>query len=323
MKPRIITVIPVYNGSEFILQALESVARQTLRPDRLIVLDDCSTDDSEQVVKSFTLMPFEWVRNEKNLGLFGNSNQALGYAEETDYLHMLHQDDAIQPQFYETLTRSLEPCDGYGMAFCLDERIDGKNQRLSVSGRVDGRTVEKRLDEFLCRKAEISNQAWSATLLKTHYQKAPCQFRLDMPILGDMVFWADWGVNCKKIFEVRLPLAQYRWHGTNATTRFAPSIQSLILDEWRTMEMNEALRGKGMGLERKLKLKGLLSVRSNIKAKRFRQNGNTEYSNEIVRAAKAITGTPLWLAGRLLVEIRDLVIYKIQRRPRNPKNVYS
>ena len=38
MKSNIITVIPVYNGEKFIRQTLESVAKQTLRPDRLIVI---------------------------------------------------------------------------------------------------------------------------------------------------------------------------------------------------------------------------------------------------------------------------------------------
>ena len=324
MQPRITTVIPVYNGREFILQALESVARQTLQTDRLIILDDCSTDGIGQVVKEFRALPFEWVRNEKNLGLFGNANRALQYSAETDYLHFLHQDDVIQPRFYEIMTQQLDSCDGYGMAYCLDERIDENNQRLSMSGKASGKIEEKDKDEFLCRKAEIANQAWSGTLLKTRYQKPACLFRLDMPILGDMVFWAEWGKHCRKIVQVHQPLCQYRWHGTNATTAAAPGIQAMILDEWRTMEMNEALRDRGWSLFRKLKLKGLFAVRSGIKAKRFRtRQNNPRYSDEIVRAAKGITGTPLWLLAQVLVELRDLVVYTILRRPQHAKNVYS
>jgi hypothetical protein len=145
-----------------------------------------------------------------------------------------------------------------------------------------------------------------------------------MPILGDMVFWAHYGSHCKKLVHVHRLLAKYRWHGDNATNARAPSIQALILDEWRTMEANEALRGAGrMSLVRGMKLRGLLSVRSGIKAKRFRQQDNRQYSSQIVAAAKKITGTPLWLAGQVLVELRDLVVYTILRRPRHPKNVFS
>ena len=73
----------------------------------------------------------------------------------------------------------------------------------------------------------------------------------------------------------------------------------------------------------KLKLKGLLAVRSGIKAKRVRQNGDANYSREIVKAASSITGQPLWLAGQILVELRDFYLFKIQRRTRHPKNIYG
>ena len=90
------------------------------------------------------------------------------------------------------------------------------------------------------------------------------------------------------------------------------------------MEINEALRGPGgMSLMRSMKLRGLLAVRSGIKAKRFRQQNNIAYSEQIVAAAKKICGTPLWLAGQVLVELRDLIIFTILRRPRHPKNVFS
>ena len=42
-RARIISVIPVYNGERFIRVTLDSLAAQTLRPDRVIVLDDAST----------------------------------------------------------------------------------------------------------------------------------------------------------------------------------------------------------------------------------------------------------------------------------------
>jgi len=324
MKSNIVTTIPVWNGEAFILQTLQSVARQTLKPDRVIVIDNCSTDRTEELVKNFKEFPIEWTRNPTNLGLFGNFNRCLDFTDQGEYLQILHADDVLEPRFYEEMTAVLADCDGRGIAWCLDERIDENNQTLSVSGKADGRIEVLDLDIFLQRKAEIGNQAFCATLLKTCRQPAPCRFPMDMPILGDMVYWPAYGTHCKKIVHVHRLLSKYRWHGTNATTAAAPSIQALILDEWRTMETNEALRKNGWGLYRTLKLKGLFAVRSGIKAKRFRQRqNNPAYSREIVRVAKKITGTPLWLAGQVLVELRDFIIFTILRRPRHPRNVFS
>ena len=323
MQSKIITTIPVFNGEIFIGQTLESIARQTLRPDRVIVLDNCSTDRTEEIVRNFPGLRCEFIRNPANLGLFGNLNRCLEFAGQTEFQQILHADDTIEPQFYEVMTALLGEGGGRGLAWSLDERIDEQNRHLSLSGKPDGKIEMLTRDRFLQRKAEIGNQAFCTTLLKTNFQPSPCQFPLDCPILGDMIFWAAFGTHCEKIVHVHRPLAKYRWHGSNETVFHAPTIQALILDEWRAMETNEALRGKGWSQQRKLKLKGLLAVRSGIKAKRVRQNGNAAYSQEIAQAARGITGWPLWLAGRVLVELRDFYLFRILGRTRHPKNIYG
>jgi len=323
VKAKIITTVPVFNGEPFIGQTLDSITRQTLRPDRVIVLDNCSTDRTEEIVRNFAGIQCEFIRNPTNLGLFGNLNRCLEFAGQTEFLQLLHADDLIEPQFYEVMTTVLAEGNGRGLAWSLDERIDENNRHLSLSGKPDGKIEVLTRDHFLQRKAEIGNQAFCATLLKTNFQPAPGQFPLDCPILGDMIFWAAFGAHCEKIVHVHRALAKYRWHGGNETVFHAPTIQALILDEWRAMETNEALRGKGWSRHRKLKLQGLLAVRSGIKAKRVRQNGNTAYSREIARAARNITGWPLWLAGQVLVELRDLYLFRILGRTRHPKNIYG
>src|ERR1700690_3150790 len=323
MKSKILTAIPVWNGERFIEQTLESIARQTLRPDRVVVLDNCSTDRTEAMVRNFKGLACEFIRNPTNLGLFGNFNRCLDFAGQTEYLQILHADDTIEPQFYEEMTGLLSDCAGRGLVWSLDERIDENSRHLSNSGKPDGKIEVLTRDNFLKWKAEIGNQAFCATLMKTAGLPAPCQFPLDYPIVGDMIFWAAFGAHCEKLVHVHRLLGKYRWHGGNQTVFLGPSIQALVLDEWRTMETNEALRGRGWSWHRKLKLKGLLAVRSGVKAKRVRQNGNAAYSREIVLAARNLTGWPLWLAGQVLVELRDLVIYKIKGRPRHPKNIYG
>ena len=323
MPVTITTTMPVRNGQEYIAQTLESLSRQTRKPDRVLVLDNLSTDNTGQIVSQFKGLPVEFIPEPKDLGLFGNFNRCLDYAEQTDYLHILHADDMVQPEFYEKMTQALSDCPGRGMAWCLDERIDENGKRLSISGRADGLVSELDMDTFLARKAEISNQAFCATLLKTNREPAPERFPMDMPILGDMLFWAKYGTHCRKLVTVNMMLAQYRWHGSSQTVKRAPSIDALIGDEWRTMQEVEALRGKSPGLIRRMKLKGLMAVRSGIKAKRFYQLGNESYARQIVQKARGYTGEPLWMAGKTLVELRELIIFKIGGRPRHPQNIFS
>jgi len=301
---------------------LRSVANQTRRPDRLLLLDNCSTDGTEKIIREFADMKCEYIRNERNLGLFGNMNRALEYAEQTRYLHIIPADDLVTPNFFDKMIPPLESCAGFGMGFCLDERIDDNDEHLSLSGRVTGTVEEIPREIFLQQKGEIANQALGGTIYKTNFQKAPAQFRMDMPILADVVFYAAWGAHCERVVKFNEPLTKYRWHGANMSCELMPGIQPLVLDEWKTMQLVEQLRG-GTGFVRSCKLKGLFGVRSGIKARRIRQLGNLKYSREIVSAGRNISGLPLWFAAQCVVHAREILVYGIMRRRRMPQNVFG
>ncbi len=323
VKSNVITVIPVYNGEKFISQTLQSVAAQTVRPDRLIVLDNCSTDNTQNLVKGFSGMACEYIRNPRNLGLFGNCNRALDFAPETDYLHLLPADDLIEPRFFEVMVPTLRSCDGFGIAFCLDERIDEHNRNLSISGKCSGAIEPLGKDAFIRSKAEIANQALGGTVLKTNGQATPCRFRMDMPILADVAFYAEWAKHSRQIVKVNQALTRYRWHGDNMSCSLTPTIDALILDEWKVMQLNERLREKPTGPVRSFKLKGLFAVRTGIKAKRIREQNNPSYSDQVVREGKRIAGPVAWHMGQVVVEARDLLVYKLLGRSKHPRNVYS
>src|SRR6266481_4974977 len=104
MKSAVTTTIPVRNAQRFVRETLESVAGQTRRPDRVVVLYNCSTDDTPQIVQGFKGLPIEYIRNPRDLGPFGNFNRCLDFAAETEYLQILHGDDLIGPEFYEIMT---------------------------------------------------------------------------------------------------------------------------------------------------------------------------------------------------------------------------
>ena len=89
------------------------------------------------------------------------------------------------------------------------------------------------------------------------------------------------------------------------------------------MQLMESFRGVGLSPSRRLKLQAMLAVRAGIKSKRIRQGGNLAQSREIAQAAKAITGAGLYAAGQAVVELRDLMVYKIGGRTQHPKNIYG
>lgn len=90
---RLAVVIPSYNHAHYIPLALESVLAQTRRPDRIIVIDDGSKDESVAVLESFKSRGVEVMARE-NLGAHQTINQAIGMAaEDCEFISILNSDD--------------------------------------------------------------------------------------------------------------------------------------------------------------------------------------------------------------------------------------
>ncbi|MEI7463631.1 MAG: glycosyltransferase family 2 protein, partial [Candidatus Taylorbacteria bacterium] len=65
-------IVPNYNYARFLKRRLDSIANQTLRPDEIIFLDDCSTDNSLEVAKELLPqyeIPYRIITNETNQGV--------------------------------------------------------------------------------------------------------------------------------------------------------------------------------------------------------------------------------------------------------------
>jgi hypothetical protein len=324
MKSKLIAAIPVRNGATTILRTLDSIANQTMQPDRVVVQNNSSTDKTKEIVMAYKRLKIEWVENGADTLSIGNFNRALDeLSEQTEYLHLCCADDMIKPQFYEKLIKELEDCPGYGMAYSLDERVDDDDKHLSYSAPEKPGTADViALDDYLRAKAEISNQAVSGTLFKTAYQKPACKLRT-LIVMWDTEFHAEWATHSKKIVRVNEYLSQFRWHGANGTLDWTATIEPTVIDEWRVMQIVEKMRKKQPGFIRDFKLRGIFAVRSGIKAMRYRQNGSPDYAKKIVDASKNITGSLAWYMAQVVVQVRELWIYKIGGRRRHPKNFYG
>lgn len=95
-RPRVSVGMPVYNGADYIAESVESVLAQSFSDFELVVCDNCSTDDTERIVRSFSDPRIRYVRNERNLGLVGNANRCLDVAD-AEYVCIFHHDDVMRP----------------------------------------------------------------------------------------------------------------------------------------------------------------------------------------------------------------------------------
>lgn len=116
MKSNICAIIPVYNGRRYLREAVESVVKQTLRPDRLIIIDDGSTDGSLEVLEELALpMPLT-VISQANRGQAASRNKGVSLAG-TEFIAFLDQDDIWYPRHCELLLAHLQASPKMGWAY--------------------------------------------------------------------------------------------------------------------------------------------------------------------------------------------------------------
>ena len=97
MMELVSVIMPTYNCGRFIAESIRSVLVQTYPNWELIIVDDCSTDDTAQLIGSFADKRIHYMRNEHNSGAALTRNKALREAQGR-YIAFLDADDVWAPE---------------------------------------------------------------------------------------------------------------------------------------------------------------------------------------------------------------------------------
>lgn len=116
-QPLVSILMTAYNRQQFIAEAIESVISLSYQNWELIIVDDCSKDDTVSIAKSYLLKDnrIQVFENKKNLGDYPNRNQAASYAQG-EYLFYCDSDDQVYKDAVEKAVAMMEkyPDAGYG-----------------------------------------------------------------------------------------------------------------------------------------------------------------------------------------------------------------
>lgn len=130
--PRVSVVIPNYNHARFLTRRIETVLQQTFQDFEVILLDDCSTDESRAILSSYANSPKVRVEfNRVNSGsTFKQWNKGVGLARG-EYVWIAESDDYADARFLERLIGLLDSEREAAFAYCrswcvdADDRLEG------------------------------------------------------------------------------------------------------------------------------------------------------------------------------------------------------
>ena len=128
-------IMPSYNTAPYISDSIQSVLAQTYGDWELIIVDDCSTDDTDRVVTSFLSdRRIKFFKNERNSGAAVSRNKALQEAKGK-WIAFLDSDDLWMPDKLQKQVSFMVE-NGYSFSYTNYEEInnDGKRNGIRVTG---------------------------------------------------------------------------------------------------------------------------------------------------------------------------------------------
>lgn len=123
-------IMPSWNTGRFIAESIQSVINQTYENWELIIVDDCSTDNTDAVVASFSDTRIRYLKNSKNSGAAVTRNRAIREAKG-EWIAFLDSDDLWAP---EKLAKQINFMKEHGYVFSYHDyvKIDEESQPLNI-----------------------------------------------------------------------------------------------------------------------------------------------------------------------------------------------
>jgi glycosyltransferase involved in cell wall biosynthesis len=220
--PKVSVIVPNYNHARYLQQRVESILNQTYQDFELILLDDCSTDNSREVLLSYKENPkiTQIVFNEQNSGTtFKQWNKGIEMAQG-EYIWIAESDDWADPDFLEVLLHLILENPSVGLAYTLSKFVDDSGDlfwRENETGESLIYSGENYIHDKLLIYNSINNVS-SVIFRKDIYNEINHTLYEDMILCGDWFFYV---LLCEHadVLEYQKAYNNYRIHVANVSSK--------------------------------------------------------------------------------------------------------
>lgn len=154
-------VMSVYNGTQYLMEQLDSLRNQIRKCDELLVLDDCSTDETvvmvEEYIKKYNLCQWKVIKNEKNLGWKKNFYKGI-YMATGDIIFPCDQDDIWEVDKIEVMANAMEDNpDIEVLGANMDIFYDNKSEKVIGYKKIFTNAIRIALDKRNMKRRKSKN----------------------------------------------------------------------------------------------------------------------------------------------------------------------
>ena len=235
--PTVSFVVPCYKLAHLLPECVISILNQSYRQFEVLILDDCSPDNTPKVARSFHDSRVKYVRNEKNLGHLQNYNHGIAMARGR-YVWLISADDRLRKPFIlERYLGIMETNPRVGYACCPAISLD-HDVETELEGSISKRNTIFSGKKFAKQLLQQGNFviAASGMVRRECYDKLGA-FPLDLPYAGDWFLWCLFALHYDVAYFGE-PMVNYRKHDLSMTNhltgeRYAVRFKDGLAVLWR------------------------------------------------------------------------------------------
>lgn len=209
-------VIATYNGEKFLREQLDSLYAQTLLPDEVIAIDDCSKDGTIGILEEYQAKyGLKYIINDNNLGVNGNFNKGI-MSCTGDYISLCDQDDVWFQNKNETLYKKIQKLEslyGTDQPCCVSSRNTFVDENLNVHHSTE---LLSDTDDF--RDTIIHHLSQGSSMM---FNRACLKYILPLPGYDEGICYDTYiGYIVAMVghkYDLKESLMYYRVHGNNVT----------------------------------------------------------------------------------------------------------
>ena len=214
-------VVPCYKLAHLLPECIRSILSQSYQDFEILIMDDCSPDNTPEVAGSFHDKRVQYVRNEPNLGHLKNYNKGIELAKGA-YIWLISADDWLRSsQVLERFVRVMEGSPNVGYVFCPTIKVvDGRECGVMTHSEIASRDTIVSGHKFLAKHLLEANMvpAPAAMARKRCYEEIS-RFPLDLPHAGDWYLWGMFALYHDVGFCAE-PMVNRRFHQANMSSGF-------------------------------------------------------------------------------------------------------
>jgi hypothetical protein len=231
-------VVPCYNYAHFLRRCVDSVLTQTGVDVRILIIDDASPDNTEEVgtelAKTDARITFR--RSPKNRGLIATANEGIMDWATAKYCLLLSADDALTSGALGRAAKVMDDHGEVGMTYGMSYIISDDAGMVEPA---DSDVFRYRIvpgDQFLKRVCEHWQGVPTPTaVVRTELQHRIGGYHPDFHQTSDAEMWMRIATQTP-IAAIHTPQGFYRWHGSNMSTAYTGRALSDLDEQYKTIQ---------------------------------------------------------------------------------------